>query len=269
MMKPTCEKLRQQYNPVSPVHLVGCPLQLLLTFNSNFFLTTFHYRIRETLYEGTLLSLIAHVSKYNLIGIHLRSGDGVLRKDKKAVSAEEVVKEEQEEAEIEAARLSKKEQTLIQHAFLCGDLVKSELFPEDNTLFIFASDNKKLRDEVYQQYTNHSVQILFNPYHIIDSSNLKSKTLKIKKLKEMFSEWIMLYLSDEIITNTAHTFGVSAFSRSARLHSLRSDFYLINDEFKGGRVSATGTTDQLPVCSKKEYGLTGNLKYLARQCNLQ
>ncbi len=71
----------------------------------------------------------------------------------------------------------------------------------------------------------------------------------------LFAEWFVIGSSDHLITNAAHDFGVSAFSRSAWIYNLKSRYYEI-------RFSKPGN------CKRKEFQYEGAVGTVNKVCRL-
>ena len=98
-----------------------------------------------------------------------------------------------------------------------------------DTKWIIATDNDNIREYFKRNFPNKTVTLVYSPQHL-NSQKRDAEALKVRELKHLFAEWFLLGKADRLLTNRAHHFGLSSFSRSAWIHNLKSEFYLLSDD---------------------------------------
>ena len=115
-----------------------------------------------------------------------------------------------------------------------------------------ASDDPKLRKYFQETFPNKVIMINEKPHHLDYVKRLNRKRER-EELKNMFAEWYIIGKGDYLLTNNAHDFGVSAFSRSSWLYNLKSRFFMLR-------------TDQNELCYEGEFPYTGNIALVSSVC---
>eukprot|EP00924_Labyrinthula_sp_SR-Ha-C_P002095 maker-scaffold_19-snap-gene-0.24-mRNA-1 protein AED:0.00 eAED:0.00 QI:134/1/1/1/1/1/2/254/512 len=252
-----CRGLTDLYSKseLSSVHTVGCPLRLLMSFTDSFFNVDVDFTLHGEKRKESLMEFVKEISEYKLISVHIRSGDASFRLKGEwktnIVSSENVLNisgtlpENFMDSNI---AISENSANLADAAFICG----SDIFSDENTRFIILSDNMVLKNYLMKKFGYKAIVVNSPSLHITDSFGDKNE--KIRQLENTFIEWFLVYYADELITNLAHSFGISAFSRSARMFSLRSDYYEIDENVFPQK------------CKKEEFRYEGNIGQVSSIC---
>lgn len=236
MTRKSCGRLLNVVNEeeIQMHHVIGCPLRALLQVKNDFYHHEVAWFINGELSEGNLFELIDIMKDFNVVAVHLRLGDKYLVRNK-----------------MNSLPDTSEEFSLINATNRCTRRVFNTFKNNKETKFLIASDDIRVKN-YYRKYHPSEVIILRSkPHHIVDIRR-ESDAVKIKDEKDLFAEWLVISKADELITNRAHRFGISAFSRTAWLYSLRSIYY----EVKG---------DEL--CSRKEFEYRGNSETIAPPCH--
>ena len=137
---------------------------------------------------------------------------------------------------------------------LVDSYVSKSLSTEKAVLWFLASDNPTIRAWFREKFPSKVVVLMHDPRHLSSVSKMKAKGRAQEELLNMFAEWYLLGKGDHLIVNAAHERGrgVSSFSRTAWLYTLRSQHYLVRDYDKS-------------FCIKQNFRLEGNIN-VARGC---
>lgn len=241
MNRKPCTKLVDSVgkSEVSMKHVIGCPLRAIMQVKETMFDHEISWFNRGSTVNGSLGDLIAEMSEFNVIAIHLRLGDKYLMEDSKVGQPE-----------------SLSEKYTLDNTMKCKSAVLNTFNNNKQTKFLIASDNHAVKSHFMEMFPNEVIVLKAKPHHITIIRR-ESEETKIKEEKDLFAEWLAISRADELITNRAHRFGISAFSRSAWLYSLRSSYY---------EVSRKKETDE-QLCKRKEFEYKGNSLTIDKTCN--
>lgn len=248
----TCKSLTTSEYVPPPVEFIGCPLRMVLKFNSSFLNSQekvgFIYLGGNKQQESSIEDFIKRISKEKkkIVVIHLRLGDTVLKlKNKEKHKEEDKRKGIFDNTKLQSNGLTYLEETLLKNSYSCFE----------DSIIIFTSDSQRLRRYVKtnEEYSKRTIMLTNEPFHISDLSSITSEQQRNTKLLETFIEWFLIYISDELVTNSGHIFGISAFSRSARLFGLNSRYYLVSSENE-------------TKCTKEKFQYDGNIRKVRTIC---
>eukprot|EP00924_Labyrinthula_sp_SR-Ha-C_P008523 snap_masked-scaffold_32-processed-gene-2.12-mRNA-1 protein AED:1.00 eAED:1.00 QI:0/-1/0/0/-1/1/1/0/439 len=227
-------------NNIQTHHVVGCPLRQMLQPTKTFLKSQVHWFLNGKTHSGSIDKLFEVSQSYLTIALHIRVGDAAL------------VSKRYKVGDIETNR----EISVVEEAVSCLDIVTKYFESIDEqgrqVKWVVASDDSRIRGFFEEHHANKVLMLDFSPKHI-QTLKKHNETTKIGEMTNLFAEWFLIGRSEQLVTNLAHSFGVSAFSRTAWAYHLKSIYF---------EIGAPGQ------CERKEFMMNGNLGKINKECKL-
>lgn len=221
-------------------HVVGCPLRTLMQPATTLLQHQVSVFVSGKVYETKLQNLVVYMSNYRIISVHVRMGDYAFLKGLDDSTLDPV------------KAVSTK----------CLNMVEDEINSKTDkrpVLWFIASDDYKLKQFFMAKFPDKTITLTRKAHHILYVSR-QTKEERQLETKDLFADWLLIGRGDELITNRAHKFGVSSFSRLSWLYSLKSSYY----EFKSHHVHMENLEET--TCFKRNFKYDGNFGEINREC---
>mmetsp|Transcript_15004 Transcript_15004/g.17549 ORF Transcript_15004/g.17549 Transcript_15004/m.17549 type:complete len:236 (-) Transcript_15004:245-952(-) len=195
--------------------------------------------------NGTLSEVVQEMKQYETIALHLRLGDTFMKHS------------------VDGDPENGKERNAIKKSEFCMAKVDKYVVNKTSSRssgkskpikWIIASDDVRIRNYFTEEHPEKVVILQSRPRHV---TSLREKKMGVEgaiaSTRDLFAEWYLLGVADHMVTNNAHNFGTSAFSRSAWIYNLKSQYYEIVLSHPGN-------------CKMKEYKYQGAVSHVSKVC---
>jgi len=212
---------------------IGCPLRVALQPTKGFMSSEISWHIDGKVVDGTVQELLTSLKAFTTIAVHIRLGDSYLVRH------------------VPDWEPKQKEMAIFNRSMGCISTVNEKVSSDKPTKWIIASDDERLRNFYRDKFPDKVIVLAASPKHIREVRRLDKAR---SDTRAVFTEWFLIGSADHLITNHAHGFGISSFSRTAWLYNMKSHYY----EFDA-------TADR-NTCQFKEFGYEGNIETVATSC---
>lgn len=230
MNEKACNQIKEIYGRhATQVHVFGCPMRLLISPKEDLLDFDITWFIDGGIVNGTVRELASEFAKYEVISMHIRVGDYAM-------------------GGISRSKLKPMINDISKCTGAVDALIERSMRNKKVKWFL-ASDNPTLKEILKKKYPEKLILLEHKPRHLHKIDSIKGDNSAARsELKAMFAEWFLLGKGDHLVTNAAHEpgRGVSSFSRTAWLYSLRSKHYLLRN-YDGS------------FCIRQEFQYEGNL----------
>mmetsp|Transcript_9657 Transcript_9657/g.12622 ORF Transcript_9657/g.12622 Transcript_9657/m.12622 type:complete len:494 (-) Transcript_9657:53-1534(-) len=226
-------------------NVIGCPIRILFQPKLEFLNHEVSWDIDNRTVNGTLAELVAVMKKYETIAMHLRLGDALMSK------------------KVEGLPNSSHENSVVKHSQNCANMVDSHISSvkpvrtKKEIKWIVASDDQRVRNYYRESFPGKVIILKSRPRHVQIVRKIAQEEgaeAGLEAIRDLFAEWYIIGKADHLISNKAHKFGVSAFSRSAWTYNLKSQYYEVTSNHP-----ATN-------CRRKEFYYHGNSVSINQIC---
>mmetsp|Transcript_541 Transcript_541/g.678 ORF Transcript_541/g.678 Transcript_541/m.678 type:complete len:542 (-) Transcript_541:316-1941(-) len=242
-----CEELVDRYgSSLNMAHVLGCQMRLMFQPTKKFMNHNVSLFVNNTVISGPLVELISDIKqKYETIAVHLRLGDYYMRG---SIDGDPV-----EGKEFKVARVSKECIDKVD-AFVSNKTSSPSTGNRKPVRWIIASDDPRIRNHFKEKFPHKVITLESKPMHVSRINTKSGDEKATENMYNLFAEWFLLGVADHMVTNNAHNFGVSAFSRSAWIYNLKSQYYEVDLEHSNYN------------CKKKEYRYQGAVNRVPQTC---
>lgn len=263
MAKTMCNRLVRSTplstESITMTNVIGCPLRALLQPRSDFFDHEVSWFVDGSHQHGTLRTLVQLIkTSYLTIAIHIRMGDKYMHEnhfkgDPDTNTELSILSRTEECVHVVEQYLA----ALYETTVLRGRQQPQSIKP---VKWLIASDDVRIRNYFQERFPSKVILLSTKPHHV-SSIKRDDASVKVQEVRDLFAEWYLIGQADELITNRAHRFGVSAFSRSARIYHLKSQYFGV--EAKNPRIKYKGTSQ---ICRRREFQYQGNSVTIGMPC---
>lgn len=228
--------------------VIGCPLRTMLTPSPSLFDFELSWFIDGVVVNGSLQDLLQEMQGYRIISVHLRMGDLAFLKGSYSNKLKPV-------KEVSSSCLDTMEANMGQkgtYSFWAAKPVK----------WFIASDDIKLRQYFMNKHSSKAIVIQHKPHHL---DYILRRTTRERKyeMNSMLAEWFLIGRGEELLTNEAHDFGISSFSRTSWLYHLKETYFSIDTRDLSKENASSMALQQ---CIRKPFEYVGNLDLIASPC---
>lgn len=169
------------------------------------------YNEGETV-DGKIIDFLSLLHQHKTIAIHLRLGDTHFSQKRPL--------------DFGSIKIAKTVAKCVEKAvskFSLSDATNSSV------KWIVASDDSSMRRYFKKMHPERAIILDNDPHHAMEfNGHFRTEGSESDDFTYLFAEWLMLSNADHLVTNLAHNFGVSAFSRSAWLYQLKSEYFEVD-----------------------------------------